>query len=486
MKKRTIALSIFIGILLLSSLVFAQAKSSRIQYLYIDQIKYISLDDLVTIYGGKLNFNYIQKKAYWEVNEHQVILALFSPYVLLDGKTYNLGYEVKFKKGAIYVPLKNFYPLLQKIKAGETKLDEESQSSLLEKELEKATVTQLVASKKLNGVLIEIFISGPSTYEVFLPGNDWLNVNFYQAQIDTAYFSELEIPGIVKEAKAFQFENSAQLSLLLDKSYDIFSDSVISDPYRIQISMEDTTSQFTRSHLESIARRTDLVDVVIIDPGHGGDDWGNVGPEGLTEKEVVLDIAKKLQRLFQENSNMKAFLTRESDTSLPIEQRARFANEKGGDILLSLHANFSRDPTEGGFQIFIPGKAKTKEDSIVQVLENRSSDFNPGDEIQELSSYMDSLPHDTSYNKFMKESEAVALLVQEELEKVVHTQNKGISQADFLVLRKAYMPGILIQLAHISSPYEELLLREEIFKQWVAQALYKAIIRFKERSPESL
>jgi N-acetylmuramoyl-L-alanine amidase len=486
MKKRTIALFIFIGILLFSSLVFAQGKSSRIQYLYIDQIKYISLDDLVTIYGGKLNFNYIQKKAYWEVNEHQVVLSLFSPYVLLDGKTYNLGYEVKFKKGAIYVPLKNFYPLLQKIKAGETQLDEESQSSLLEKELEKATVTQLKASKKLNGVLIEIFISGPSTYEVFLPGNDWLNVNFYQAQIDTAYFSELEIPGIVKEAKAFQFENSAQLSLLLDKSYDIFSDSVISDPYRIQISMEDTTSQFTRSHLESIARRTDLVDVVIIDPGHGGDDWGNVGPEGLTEKEVVLDIAKKLQRLFQENSNMKAFLTRESDISLPTEQRARFANEKGGDILVSLHANFSHDPTQGGFQIFIPGKAKTKEDSMAQVLENRSSDFNPGDEIQELSSYMDSLPHDTSYNKFMKESEAVALLVQEELEKVVHTENKGISQADFLVLRKAYMPGILIQLAHISSPYEELLLREEIFKQWVAQALYKAIIRFKERSPESL
>jgi len=479
-------LAVFMGLLLPSSLILAQGKTSRIQYLYLDQIKYISLDDLRNIYGGTLDWSYIQKKAYWEVNEHRVVLSLFSPYVLVDGKTYNLGYEVKFKNGAIYVPLKNFYPLLRKVKAEEVKLEEESQSSLLEEDLEEARVTELRASTKLNGVLVEIFVSQPVTYEVFLPGHDWMNINFYHGEIDTAYFSELEIPGIIKQAKAFQFENSSQLSLLLNKSYDVFSHSLIPGPYRIQISMEDTTSQFSQSHVKQIAQRTDFVDVVIIDPGHGGEDWGNVGPEGLKEKEVALDVAKRLENLFTENSGLKVFLTRQSDQTVPLEQRARFANEKGGDIFLSLHADFSEDPTEAGFRIFIPGQAKSRRDSMTQISENHSSNPGPTDKIEDAPSGPDTLPGDGTSNRFAKESQDLASMVLEELEKALPTQSRGIGQAEFLVLRKAYMPAIVVQIAYLSSPYEEMLLKEEAFKEWVARALYRAIIRFRQSSPESL
>lgn len=468
---------------MLSSFLFAQDKSFRIQYLFIDQIKYVSVTDLVKIYGGELDWNYVQKKAYWEVNEHQVILSLFSPYVILDGKTYNLGYEVKFKKGAIYVPLKNFYPLLQKIKGEEIELQEGGQSLIPEEETE---VTELKASKKLNGVLIEIFISQPLKYEVFLPGNNWLNINFYQTEIDTDSFLGLRIPGLIKDTKAFQFENSAQLSLSLSKSYDIFSHSLISDPYRIQISLEDTASEFTSNHIERIVQKTDVLDVVIIDPGHGGDNWGNVGSKGLTEKEVVLDIAKRVKSLLQEHEDLKVFLTRESDLDVLAEERARFANQKGGDIFLSLHTNFSQDPIKSGFQIFIPGEAKSKEDSIIQISENYPSNLNPVDKIEDTSSDLDTFPMDTTRIRFIRESKDLALMVQDELKRILPTQDRGISQANFLVLRKAYMPGVVIQIAYISSPYEELLLREETFKQWVAQALYQALLRFKERSPESL
>jgi len=477
MKKRIIALSILTVVVLFSSFLFAQDKSFRIQYLYIDQIKYISVNDLVRIYGGELSWNYVQKKAYWEVDEHQMVLSLFSPYVLMDGKVYNLTYEVKFKKGTLYVPLKNFYPLLQKIKAEETELGEESQSSMPE---EQSEVAELKASKKLNGVLIEILVTQPLTYEVYLPGNNWLNINFYETKIDTDSFAGLKVSELIEDTKAYQFENSAQLSVLLSRSYDIFSHSLVSDPYRIQISMEDTTSQFTLSHLETISQKTDLIDVVIIDPGHGGDDRGNVGPKGLQEKDVVLDLARRLKDLFQENDDMKAFLTRESDVMIPIEQRARLANQNGGDIFLSLHTNFSQDPTEAGFQIFIPGEAKSKEDSITQMSENDPSNLNAFAETEDTLSFLDS-----SELKFMQESKDLALIFQAELRRTLPTRDKGISQADFLVLRKAYMPGIIVQIAHISSPYEELLLEDETFKEWVAQALYQAILRLKEKSPES-
>jgi len=500
-KKRIMTLrsilkiSILISVLLFSSFLFAQDKSFRIQYLYIDQIKYVSLNDLVKIYGGELRWDYLPKKAYWEVDEHQIAFSLFSPYVLMDGKVYNLFYRIEFKKGAFYVPLKNFYPLLKMIKAEETEFREESQSLMLEEEPE---VIQLKASRKLNGLLIEIFVSGPLTYEVFSPGHNWLNINFYEAKIDTGSFSELVIPELINDTKAYQFDNSAQLSLLLSKSYDIFSHSLVSDPYRIQISMEDTSSQFTLNHLEQISQKTDLVDVVIIDPGHGGDDLGNVGSQGLMEKEAVLDIAKRLKALFhneedakleesyEHSSDLKAFLTRESDLNVPLEQRARIANQSGGDLFLSLHVNSSQDPTESGFQIFVPGLAKSREDSMVQIKENHPFTLNSSDEIKDTLSYLDTLPLDTTQTKFMRESKDLAIIVEDELRRILPTKSRGIGQADFLVLRKAYMPGIVIQIAYISSPYEELLLKDETFNKWVAQALYQAILRFKGKSPESL
>ncbi len=480
MKIKVTTMCVMVSILLFSSFLFAQDKSFRIQYLYIDGIKYISINDLVKIYGGKLQWNYPEKKALWEVKEHQITLVLFSPYILMDHKAYNLVYEVKFKKGTLYVPLDNFYPLLKKIKSGETRLEEEGQSSIFE---EKPEVTELRASRKLNGVLIEIFISQPLQYEVFLPGNNWLNINFYRTKIDTEYFSGLKIPGLIRETKAYQFDNSAQLSLLLNRSYDTFSHSLISEPYRIQISIEDTTSDFASNHLEEIIQRTDLVDVVIIDPGHGGDDWGNVGPKGLSEKDVVLDIAKRIKDLFQGYDDLKVFLTREADLNLPLKQRARFANQNGGDLIISLQTNFSQDPTKSGFKIFIPGAAKSEEDSIIQISENYASSIDSLDEIEDLSAYQD---QDTTQIKFINASKELATIVHQELKRILPTQDRGIGQADFRILRKAYMPGILVQVAYISNPYEELLLREDSFKQWVAQALYQAIIRFKEKYPESL
>ena len=483
MTIRIIILIILTGLILFSSLIFAQDKSFRIQYLYIDGIKYISINDLVRIYGGELDWNYLERKALWEVREHQITLVIFSPYVLMDGKVYNLVYEVKFKKGTLYVPLKNFYPLLKKIKSDEIRLDQESKSSIFEEELE---VTELRVSRKLNGVLIEIFVSKPMEYEVFLPGNNWLNINFYRAEIDTEYFSGVKILGLRKEAKAYQFENSAQLSLLLNKSYDIFSHSLISEPYRIQISIEDTTSEFASNHLEEIIQRTDLVDVVIIDPGHGGDDRGNIGPKGLSEKEVVLDIAKRIEDLLQGNDDLKVLLTRETDLNLPLKQRARFANQNGGDLFISLQTNFSQDPTKSGFKVFFPGAAKSKEDSIIQMSENYSSPVDSISEVEALSTYDNTLHQDSAQIKFANASKELATIVHQELKKSLPTQDRGIGQADLLILKKAYMPGILVQIAYISNPYEELLLREDSFRQWTAQAIYQAVIRFKEKSPNSL
>jgi N-acetylmuramoyl-L-alanine amidase len=483
MIRRIIILSILIGLILFSSLISAQDKSFRIQYLYIDGVKYISINDLVRIYGGKLDWNYLERKTLWEVREHQITLVIFSPYVLMDSKVYNLVYEVKFKKGTLYVPLKNFYPLLKKIKSDETQLEQESKSSILEEEIE---VTELRVSRKLNGVLIEILVSQPLEYEVFLPGNNWLNINFYRAKIDTEYFSGVKILGLIKEAKAYQFENSAQLSLLLNKSYDIFSHSLISEPYRIQISIEDTASEFASDHLEEIIQRTDLVDVVIIDPGHGGDDRGNIGPKGLSEKEVVLDIAKRIEGLFQGNDELKVLLTRQSDQNLPLKQRARFANQNGGDLFISLQTNFSPDPTKSGFKILFPGVAQSKEDSIIQITENFAFPIDSIGEVEALSTYANTSHNDTTQIKFINGSKNLATIVYQELKRILPTQDRGIGQADFQILRKAYMPGILVQIAYISNPYEELLLREDSFRQWTAQAIYQAIIRFKEKSPDSL
>ena len=221
-----------------------------------------------------------------------------------------------------------------------------------------------------------------------------------------------------------------------------------------------------------------LLRSVVIDPGHGGSESGAVGPTGLKEKDVVLDVAVRLARMLREQAGLEVYLTREGDQLLPLTSRTALANHQQADLFISLHANASTSPgARGSETYFLSAEATDDEARNLAALENRPS------LVEEVSAGSDTglqmILWDLAQTEFLLESSRLAERIQEELNRLLNTPNRGIKQAPFRVLEGATMPAVLVEMAFISNPEDELLLLQERFRERIATALYRSVLAFK-------
>jgi len=455
----------------------------QLESLEIGGHRYIELSDLMKMNGGELFWDPLAKKAIWEFKEHLFEFTLFSPYILLDEEAYNLTLPVEFKQGKVYLPFQTFWPILEMIESSEEMVSRGEYNIL-----------DLKASRKLNGILIEIFLSQPLNYEVFKSENNWLIINFLEGKLDTLYFSDPKMSGFVQnesnrrpsgadiilESKAYQFQNSAQLSLRLFKEFPRHYQFIREDPFRLQITLEDTTLDFLKT-TEEIEKNP--IDVIIIDPGHGGEDLGAVGAKGLKEKDVVLDIAFRLEKFLKEpeDENLKVHLTRSGDYFVTLEQRSLFANQKGGDLFISIHTNSARRKKASGTEIYFLAQAKNDEARAVAALENSSIRFEYPEGASVDTSELDFILMDMIQTEFLKESSDLAQMIHDQMEKYLDIPSRGVDQAGFFVLNKTYMPAVLVEAAFISNQKEEKLLNQSSFRQKIAQGIYEGILDFKNK-----
>ena len=445
----------------------------QLESLEIEGHQYIALPDLKKIYGGELFWEPLGKKAMWEVKEHQFKFTLFSPYILLDEEAYNLTLPVELKQGKVYLPFKTFWPVLESIEPPEEVVKKRDYN-----------IYDLKVSQKMNGFLIEMNLSEPLSYEVFKSENNWLIINFFEGKIDTIYFSKLNIAGVILESKAYQFQGSAQLSLKLYKEFPRENHFIKSTPdglFRLQITLEDTTQIQSPEENEEIEKNQ--IDVIIIDPGHGGENSGAVGSKGLKEKDVVLDIALRLEKLLKEegNEDLKAYLTRRGDYFVPLEQRSLFANQKGGDLFVSIHANAAKRKKASGTEVYFLAQANNDEARAVAALENSAILFERPEGTQVDTSELDFILMDMLQTEFLKESSDLAQMLHDRMKGSLNIPSRGVDQAGFFVLNKTYMPSVLVETAFISNLEEEKLLNKGTFRQKIAEAIYQAILDFKNR-----
>ena len=445
----------------------------QIESLEIEGHQYIDLSDLKKIYGGELFWEPPGKKAMWEVKEHQFKFTLFSPYIRLDQEAYNLTLPVELKQGKIYLPFKTFWPVLESIEPPEEVVKKREYN-----------IYDLKVSQKLNGFLIEINLSEPLNYEVFKSEDNWLIINFFEGKIDTIYFSKLNIPDVISESKAYQFQGSAQLSLKLYKEFPRENHFIKSTPdglYRLQITLEDTTQVQPSEENEEMEKIQ--FDVIILDPGHGGENLGAVGSKGLKEKDVVLDIALRLEKLLQETgkADLKVYLTRKGDYFVPLEQRSLFANQKGGDLFVSIHANGAKRKKASGTEIYFLAQANNDEARAVAALENSAILFERPEGTQVDTSELNFILMDMLQTEFLKESSDLAQMIHDRMKGSLNIPSRGVDQAGFFVLNKTYMPSVLVETAFITNPEEEKLLNKGTFRQKTAEAIYQAILDFKNK-----
>jgi N-acetylmuramoyl-L-alanine amidase len=220
---------------------------------------------------------------------------------------------------------------------------------------------------------------------------------------------------------------------------------------------------------------------IVIDPGHGGEDSGAVGRNGLIEKEVTLDIARKLQNLLQDAKNFPVVLTRDKDELIPLERRAEIANQNQADLFISIHANASKKRSARGSETYFLSAAKNEEARTAAALENSSLRFEQTSDSSRNSSDLDFILMDLVQNEFLTESSDLASIIQKHLKKELTLPDRGVNQAGFVVLNTVYMPAVLVETAFISNPEEEALLKSDSFRQKIAQAIFESIMEFKKK-----
>lgn len=223
--------------------------------------------------------------------------------------------------------------------------------------------------------------------------------------------------------------------------------------------------------------------VVVIDPGHGGVDPGRVGPNGLAEKHVVLQVSKRLADVLRERG-FEVHLTRDRDTLIALADRPRLANRWKGDrpmaLFLSIHANAAPGRAQG-FETFFLSDARTEDERRVAEMENAAIEFEDGNGERHGSDFEQLL--NTLRNDFyVRASNDLAAVVQQNLATFHPGPNRGVKRAGFRVLVGAIMPAVLVELAFISDPEEARKLGTAAFQQQLAAGIADAVDAFFQRN----
>ena len=219
-------------------------------------------------------------------------------------------------------------------------------------------------------------------------------------------------------------------------------------------------------------------DTIIIDPGHGGKDPGSVGYKGTKEKDIVLDVSKRLARKIQKNLRVKTILTRDEDVFIRLQDRTKFANTNEGDLFISIHVNSNESKKPYGFETYLLRPGKNQEAINVALRENAVIELE-GNKFEKLTDEQ-LIQATIAQSGFVQYSEQFAALIQEEIDKRVQSRNRGVKQAGFYVLMGASMPNVLIELGYISNPNEEKKLNSSSYRDMLATSIYYAILKYQK------
>jgi N-acetylmuramoyl-L-alanine amidase len=235
-------------------------------------------------------------------------------------------------------------------------------------------------------------------------------------------------------------------------------------------------AQPTASGDRSLIRALGLkIGKIVIDPGHGGHDTGTIGPTGLEEKDLVLDVSKRLGKLLQTRLGAEVIYTRRDDTFIPLETRTAIANQEAADLFVSVHANSSHDRDARGVETYYLNFTSSPEALEVAARENAVSEKS----IHELQDLVKKI----ALKEKIEESQEFATDVQRSLHtglaaKSPGQRDRGVKKAPFIVLIGANMPSILAEISFLSNPGDEHRLETADYRQKIAESLYRGIAKY--------
>ena len=259
---------------------------------------------------------------------------------------------------------------------------------------------------------------------------------------------------------------------------------VLEKPFRLVFDVHRAPAPATPSVTPAAPpRESEGVRTIVIDPGHGGNETGAVGPGGTQEKDLTLILAQGLKAALERRLPVRVLLTRGEDAYLPLDTRAAIANQNKADLFISLHLNSvagNGTKAHGAETYFLSMQASDARAAQSAELENQAGDAGAageggGDPLHDLQLIL----WDLAQSHYLAESQRLATLIQEELNGALDLRDRGVKQAPFLVLMGAAMPAVLVELGFLSNPDEERKLEDAGYRADLIAALVRAVARYK-------
>ncbi|NLB34756.1 MAG: N-acetylmuramoyl-L-alanine amidase [Elusimicrobia bacterium] len=463
------------------SVIQDSADQGSIELLLIEKMGYLKARDVAEIFSAELSFeNDFKKFCFKWADGKNAIFRLEDEYTEIE------GIKRKMMKTPLMINDKHYLPLEVVItRAFQSASGSNVRWSFPDRTLwisYKGNITDIRNYTYDNYSRFVIELSGPLDYS-FTESPGQFSILIPKGRLISPHLSEGVSDPLIKSFNLEQTSGGMKFKLELSENAGKTEVMKLPSPPRIVMDIENTAYTSTDS-VESlpdppagpILRGKDGdrdIQLIVIDPGHGGQDPGAIGNRGVLEKDVVLGISQKLSRKIRERLKIRSVLTRTGDYFLPLSERTKIANERGADLFISVHANASMSPDSHGFEVyFLAEEASDREAAAVAKLENSvlamEDEPHPDDRV---SSILWSL----TLNQFMNESSELCAFVNSSVVKKTGLACRGVKQAGFHVLRGARMPAILLEVGFISNRREEALLVSEDFQEKVADSICDAL-----------
>lgn len=337
-------------------------------------------------------------------------------------------------------------------------------------------------------------------YKVMTLSNpDRIVIDVTNAQKKTNAFSKIDYSeSPVKEIRT-GIRNGNDIRIVLDLKEKVDANSFLlkaNDQYKERLVFDlmsgskkmKLVQDSLKSKVDNTAVSSGKRDIiVVIDPGHGGEDPGAIGPNGVREKEVVLELSKALRDKLNAKQGFKAVLTRERDYYIGLRERTVLARKFNADLLISVHADaFSKPQAKGASVYAVSTRGATSEMARWLAKRENSSDLIGGIDGLNLGDKDDVLAGvllDLSSTASLTASLGVGSQVLNQMGKLAHLHKKTVQQAGFVVLKSPDIPSILVETGFISNPTEAQKLKSSAYQQQMADSIHKGVVRYFEKTP---
>jgi N-acetylmuramoyl-L-alanine amidase len=227
---------------------------------------------------------------------------------------------------------------------------------------------------------------------------------------------------------------------------------------------------------EPAASKPKPIETICIDAGHGGEDLGALGKSELLEKNITLQISRKLKKLIESKTGLRVIMTRDKDSEVSLNSRASIANNQQAQMFISIHVNSSFRKSAYGSETYFVSLQATDQEALELARKENQNQEDPGETIKNDELKM--ILWNMAQTEYIRESSTLAEYIQFELNELLGTRTRGVKQAPFRVLMRTAMPAVLIETAFISNASEEKKLKNEEFLDKIAFAIYNGISKF--------